>query len=448
VENSRLGCVRTLITMDVWEQIKRRLAETLTEESFNNWFTGTRSVQLEGDRLRVAVPSEIAAEFIQQEYNGLIRRVISELKLPVTHVEFEVLSDGRSDHEAPDGDGQACPPIPSLNPRLTFETFVVGSCNQLAHAAARAIVEAPARVYNPVLVYGGPGTGKTHLLHAIGWELHRRYPTARVVLTSGERFLRDLVRSIRQQRMGSFYQLYRSADVLLVDGIHTVAGKESTQEELLHTLNDLHDRDRQVVLSSDCPPKDIPGLSHRLRLRLESGLMAQIQPPDLETKLAILERKAEQERIALPDKVKIFLASKAYLSVREFEAVLYQLRAVSSVMGTPITIHLAQQVLRDLTPNRERRVTTDSIMRAVAAHFDLQPAQLKARCNAPRIAVPRQIAMYLTRELTGASLPEIARAFGGKHHTTVLHSIRKIERLRQQDQDLNNLIHKLIEALQ
>jgi chromosomal replication initiator protein len=318
----------------------------------------------------------------------------------------------------------------------------------LAHAAARAIVEAPARVYNPVLVYGGPGTGKTHLLHAIGWELHRRYPTARVVLTSGERFLRDLVRSIRQQRMGSFYQLYRSADVLLVDGIHTVAGKESTQEELLHTLNDLHDRDRQVVLSSDCPPKDIPGLSHRLRLRLESGLMAQIQPPDLETKLAILERKAEQERIALPDKVKIFLASKAYLSVREFEAVLYQLRAVSSVTGTPITIHLAQQVLRDLTPNRERRVTTDSIMRAVAAHFDLQPAQLKARCNAPRIAVPRQIAMYLTRELTGASLPEIARAFGGKHHTTVLHSIRKIERLRQQDQDLNNLIHKLIEALQ
>jgi len=434
--------------MDVWEQIKQRLAATLTQESFDNWFANSHLACADGDGLWVSVPSEIAAEYIKQEYAGLIHSVISDLKLPVSRVEFQV---GGPPRQGNDG-LELAEPAPAgdlhLNPRLTFETFVVGACNQLAHAAARAVAESPARAYNPLLVYGGPGMGKTHLLHALAWELRGRYPTMRIVFTSGEGFLRDLVRSIRNQRMPWFHRVYRAADVLLVDGVHVLGGKESTQEELLHTLNDLQDRDRQVVFSSDCAPKEIPGLLQRLRSRLESGLMAQLQPPDLETKLAILDRKAKQQGVTLPDDVRVFIASKTYLSVRELEGVLLQLHAVSSLTGTPVTVHLAQQVLRELAPNRERRPTADSILRTVASHFDLQPGQLKARCNAPRIAFPRQIAMYLVRELTGASLPEIARIFGGKHHTTVLHSIRKIERLRQLDQDLNSLIHKLTEALQ
>jgi len=434
--------------MDVWEQIKQRLAETLTQESFDNWFANSHLACAEGDGLRVSVPSEVAAEYIEQEYAGLIRSVISDLKLPVSRVEFQVSAPCRQENDGSESPELAPAGDLHLNPRLTFETFVVGACNQLAHAAVRAVAESPARSYNPLLVYGGPGMGKTHLLHALAWELRTKYPTMRIVFTSGEGFLRDLVRSIRQQRMPSFHRVYRSADVLLIDGVHVLGGKESTQEELLHTLNELQDRDRQVVISSDCPPKEIPGLLQRLRSRLESGLMAQLQPPDLETKLAILDNKVRHQGVTLPDDVRVFIASKTYLSVRELEGVLLQLQAVSSLTNTSVTIQLARQILRELAPNRERRPTTDSIVRAVASHFDLQPTQLKARCNAPRVAFPRQIAMYLVRELTGASLPEIARVFGGKHHTTVLHSIRKIERLRQLDHDLNSLIHKLTEALQ
>ncbi|MGC8792361.1 MAG: chromosomal replication initiator protein DnaA [Bryobacteraceae bacterium] len=435
--------------MDVWEQIKQHLAANLSKESFDNWFAATKLSARQGDCLWVSVPTDSAAAFIEQEYGSLIAEAIVDLRLPIRHVQFEAEPPlERAAQGNGDAGALARSPVIGLNPRLTFDTFVVGSSNQVAHAAARAVAEAPARAYNPLFVYAGSGLGKTHLLHAVSWEIQQRHPGLRLVFTSGERFMNDLVRSIRQQRMPSFHRTYRSADVLVVDDVHVLGGKEGTQEELFHTFNELYERDRQIILSSDCPPREIPGLVQRLRSRFEWGLMVAIQPPDLETKLAILDKKAHLEGVELPDDVRLLIATRSRASIRELEGALLRLRAYSSVTGAPITMQLAQQALRDLLPDRDRRISIEAIIKTVAGCFQLEPAQLKSRCNAQRIAFPRQVAMYLARELTTASLPEIARAFGGKHHTTVLHSIRKIDRLRDQDQDLNRLLHRLMDDLQ
>ncbi len=258
--------------------------------------------------------------------------------------------------------------------------------------------------------------------------------------------MNEMIQCIRMDRMGAFHENYRTADALLIDDIHILAGKERTQEEFFHTFNELHDRQRQIVLTSDSLPKNTPGLVDRLRSRFEWGLMVDVQPPDLETKMAILDKKSEQEGIRLPDDVRIFIATKTKSSVRELEGALVKLIAYSSVTGSPINIAMAQQLLKPMLPTHERRVTIDSIIRAVAERYCLQPSQLKQKTNAHEISRPRQVAMYLTKELTSASLPEIGRAFGGKHHTTVLHSVRKVEELRQGDPDLNRLIHSLIDS--
>ena len=319
--------------------------------------------------------------------------------------------------------------------------------NQFAHAAATSVVAHPARNYNPLFIYGGVGIGKTHLMHAIGRSLHQNFGTMRIVYTTSERFMNQLIRCIRTDQMPLFHQQYRQADVLLVDDIHILAGKERTQEEFFHTFNELYEREKQIVLSSDSPPKETSGLVERLRSRFEWGLMVDMQPPDLETKMAILDRKAEMEGIDLPEDVRIFIATKTKSNVRELEGALIKLIAYSSLTGSPISINMARQVFRHLTTTSDRRITLDSILRLVAERHNLTPAQLKQKSNQQNIAYPRQIAMYLAKELTPASLPEIGRAFGGKHHTTVLHSIRKIDRKRQHDPDLNNLLHNLIDTL-
>ncbi|MBV9295796.1 MAG: chromosomal replication initiator protein DnaA [Acidobacteriaceae bacterium] len=335
-----------------------------------------------------------------------------------------------------------------LNPRLTFETYVVGSSNQLAHAAAQAVARMPSRSYNPLFVYGGVGIGKTHLMHAIGRTLLDSFAGLNVVYTSSERFMNEMITSIKLDRMSLFHRHYRSADVLLVDDIQVIAGKERTQEEFFHTFNELYDHQKQIVISSDSAPSQLPGLVERLRSRFEWGLMVDVQPPDLETKMAILDKKAESEGVALPQDVRIFIATKTKSNVRELEGALTRLIAVSSISGQPISLPMAHQALKHLNASANRKISVESIVRAVADRFNLQPGQLKMKSNTRQIAYPRQIAMYLVKELTRASLPEIGRYFGGKHHTTVLHSIQKIDALRQRDEDLNNLIHSLMDSLQ
>jgi chromosomal replication initiator protein len=435
--------------MNSWEQIKSRLAQQLTSEAFQNWFSRTSWRASEGSTLRIAVPDDVTRVWLQQEYPGEIWTAIRDLGLPCSQIIYELESAGQD--AAPRNSDQilggiSFAPSISLNPRFTFDTFVVGSCNQFAHAAAKAVASVPSRTYNPLFIYGGAGMGKTHLMHAIGRELNTRYTKIKVVYTSSERFMNEMINCIKLDRMQTFHTYYRSADVLLVDDIQILANKERTQEEFFHTFNELYEHQKQIVISSDSPPKSVTGLVDRLRSRFESGLMVDVQPPDLETKMAILDKKAESEGIKLPEDVRIFIATRTKSNVRELEGSLIKLIAYSSVTGSPITMPMAQQALKHLTIGTERRISMDSIIRAVADKFNLQPSQLKQKTNAQEIAYPRQIAMYLIKELTPASLPEIGRAFGGKHHTTVLHSVHKIEELRHKNQDLNILLHSVSDS--
>jgi chromosomal replication initiator protein len=379
----------------------------------------------------------------------MINGMASGLGLGVDRVEFTSASihptPGLPGSDA-DGLNEIESPI-TLNPHFTFDSFVVGACNQFAHAAAQSVAINPSRSYNPLFIYGGVGMGKTHLMHAIGRALMAR-GRMRIIYTTSERFTNEVVTGIKHERMPQLRARYRNADVLLIDDIQSLGTKERTQEEFFHTFNELHDAQKQIVISSDCPPKDISGLVERLRSRFEWGLMADIQPPDLETKMAILEKKAEVIGIRLPSDVCTYIAQKAKSNVRELEGALVKLSAYSELTATHITIGMAQQVLKDLLQKLERRITIDSIQKAVAERFAIKPAQLKEKSNRKEIVVPRQVAMYLVKELTPASLPEIGRAFGGKHHTTVIHSISKIAAAKAGDPDLNKLINSLIDSFQ
>jgi len=434
--------------MNSWEEIKARLAVRLSSEGFQNWLARTTWSSAAGSTLHVTVPDEATRVWLQQEYSGEIWTAIRELGMPYSQVIYDLESARAA--SLPTVDIGLSPvgfsPTATLNPRFTFETFVVGSCNQFAHAAAKAVATVPSKTYNPLFIYGGAGMGKTHLMHAIGRELSQRYAKIKVVYTSSERFMNEMINCIKLDRMQTFHSYYRSADVLLVDDIQILGNKERTQEEFFHTFNELYEHQKQIVISSDSPPKNVTGLVDRLRSRFEWGLMVDVQPPDLETKMAILDKKAESEGIRLPEDVRIFIATRTKSNVRELEGALVKLIAYSSVTGSPITMAMAQQALKHLTVGSERRISMDSIIRTVADKFNLQPGQLKQKTNAQDIAYPRQIAMYLIKELTPASLPEIGRAFGGKHHTTVLHSIHKIEELRHKNQELNTLLHSISDS--
>jgi chromosomal replication initiator protein len=443
------NCAECDERMNTWDRIKNQISTKISGEAFKNWLSGTVFLTGDDGRLRVGVPDASTRDWIQREYTAEIWSAVLDLNLPVREIQYEVqgsaqLSNGRNGDDK--GDIVFGPSI-TLNPRFTFDSFVVGSCNQFAHAAARAVVTNPSRSYNPLFIYGGVGMGKTHLMHAIGRSLSDQHAKMRIVYTSSERFMNEMITCIKNDRMQLFQRHYRSADALLVDDIQILAGKERTMEEFFHTFNELFEHEKQIVISSDTPPKNTPGLVERLRSRFEWGLMVDVQPPDLETKMAILDKKAEAEGIKLPEEVRIFIATKTKTNVRELEGALVKLMAYSEVTASPITLPMAQQVLKHLTVGQERRITIESIVKAVADKFSLQPSQLKQKTNEQKIAYPRQIAMYLAKELTQASLPEIGRAFSGKHHTTVLHSVQKIEKLRQRDQDLNSLIHTLIDSI-
>ncbi|MEZ5356417.1 MAG: chromosomal replication initiator protein DnaA [Bryobacteraceae bacterium] len=461
--------------MDTWERIKQSLGERLTEATFHNWFAGTTLIGENNGDLLVSVPTPETKHWIETEHARLVFSTCRELGYQYNDILYIVPAASRgSGHSSVqpsrtdatgnghDDTGAAAnglrpaasaesifgPKSEPINPRNNFASFVVGSCNQFAHAAAIAVAEQPARRYNPLFIYGGSGLGKTHLIQAIGRALTDRYAATRVVYTTGERFMNQLIYCIRNDAMPNFHRYYRSADILLVDDVHVFAGKERTQEEFFHTFNELYDHQKQIVLTSDSPPKDTKGLVDRLRTRFEWGLLVDMQAPDLETKLAILDKKAEVEGIHLPDDVRVFLATRIRSNVRELEGALISLMAASEVTQTPITLDMARQAFRNMSVSVERKVTIESIIKRVGEHYQLTPAQMKSKTNQRQIAFPRQVAMAITKELTSSSLPEIGRAFGGKHHTTVLHSVTKIDRQRQTDPDLNRVIQSLIDSIQ
>jgi chromosomal replication initiator protein len=437
--------------MNSWEKILQHMERRVNPHSFTTWFRPTRQEGTENGKLVVRVPSRIFRKRLTETYGELLQAVLAEVGMTDTHLEFlctendpapvaaNPIKQTRLDFDSVDH---------QLNPRYQFDSFVVGASNQFAHAAAQAVAEAPSKAYNPLFLYGGVGMGKTHLMQAVGHLIKKRNPAARLTYISAEKFTNEVINSLRFDRMIGFRDRFRSVDVLLVDDIQFIAGKERTQEEFFHTFNALYDLQRQIVISSDCPPKEISAIEERLRSRFEWGLIADIQPPDLETKIAILQKKAENERVFIPDDVAEYIARAIKSNVRELEGALTRLMAYASLTGVTVSLSTAQQVLRNIIASQEKRVTIDLIQKRVSEHFNLREQDLKVRSNTRAIAFPRQVAMYIVKQLTTASLPEIGRQFGGKHHTTVLHSINKIEELRRSDKDLNRTITRLMDALQ
>ncbi len=479
-----------MIASNIWEEILSRVQAKVNRHSFYTWFKPTAFVADDGMTVTVRVPNALFKDWITKHYSGVIAEALDEVRRTDALVNF--VASGTPEAEAPVpsaphvsdsktsnpqlgtrsfepgsrnaeqgtrtqepgtlGIEDSLPPVmptssAGLNPRYTFDTFIVGSSNQFAHAACRAVAEAPSRSYNPLFIYGGVGLGKTHLMHAIGHYvlLHDR----NLVLTyiSSERFMNEMINAVRYDRLIDFRERYRSVDVLLVDDVQFLAGKEGTQNEFFHTFNALYDSQKQIVLSSDCPPHEIEQLEERLRSRFEWGLIADIQSPDLETKVAILKKKAEAEAVPLPDSVAIYIAGRIKSNIRELEGSLIRLIAYASLTGRELSVDLAQEVLRNVKDHEEKAITIDHIQKFVSDYYQLKLADLKSRNNSKSIAMPRQVAMYLCKKLTHASLPEIGRSFGGKHHSTVIHSIRKVEALRKAEAQFNTLLNSFIESL-
>jgi chromosomal replication initiator protein len=442
---------------NLWHQILDRIETKVNRHCFNTWFKPTSFVGYQGNTVTVAVPNPLFKDWLTKHYSGIITEAIDEVAVPGIAVEF--FADPTADVTAgipgpepePDAgsEGDAEPPRGpgrGLNPRYTFETFVVGPSNQFAEAASRAVAEAPSRSYNPLFIYGGVGLGKTHLMHAVGHYVLKHNPDLKLTYISTERFMNEMINAVRYDRIIDFRERYRTVDVLLVDDIQFLAGKEGTQNEFFHTFNALYDFQKQIVVSSDSPPAEIPQLEERLRSRFEWGLIADIQPPDLETKVAILKKKAEAEAVPLPDNVAIYIASKIKSNIRELEGSLIRLIAYASLTGSEISLALAQDVLKNILDHDEKAVTIEIVQKHVADYYNLKLADLKSRNNSKSVAMPRQVAMYLCKSLTQASLPEIGRSFGGKHHSTVIHSIRKVEQMRKRDRDFNTLMNNLMES--
>jgi chromosomal replication initiator protein len=441
--------------MNLWEQILARVETKVNRHSFYTWFKPTSFVAESGSSVTVRVPNGLFKDWLTKHYSGVISEALLEISREPLSIDFvaEVTSDGTATDLGPDeATTYEAPPSPvgtgpaGLNPRYTFDTFIVGSSNQFAHAAARAVAEAPSRSYNPLFIYGGVGLGKTHLMHAVGHYVLRYDGNLKLTYISSERFMNEMINAVRFDRILDFRERYRSVDVLLVDDIQFLAGKEGTQTEFFHTFNALYDSQKQIVLSSDRPPHDIPALEERLRSRFEWGLIADIQSPDLETKVAILKKKAEAEAVPLPDDVAIYIAGKIKSNIRELEGSLIRLIAYASLTGAEISLPLAQEVLRNILEHEEKAVTIEIIQKFVADYYNLKLVELKSRNNSKSVAMPRQIAMYLCKSLTHASLPEIGRSFGGKHHSTVIHSIRKVDDLRKKDQTFNSLLDSFVQG--
>lgn len=471
---------------DVWSDVLAYVEKRLNKHIFDSWF---RTIKCDGrdenEKVLYLRTGQVTKDWVTLYYTDLLEQAISASKLDDYMIEWRIDATENAEakfSEMPDTDFFQVPeqsfaaaagsdtsvqqksqvfanggttnfldlePVEnSLNPKYTFEKFVVGSSNQFAHAASLAAAETPGKTYNPLFIYGGVGLGKTHLMHAIGHSIKERNRHLRVSYITSEKFMNELINAIRYDKTQSFREKYRSIDVLLMDDVQFMAGKERTQEEFFHTFNTLHNEQKQIVITSDCPPRDIPTLQERLHSRFEWGLIADIEPPDLETKVAILKRKADLDGIHLPDEIAIFIATKIRSNVRELEGSLVRLVAISSLRGVPISKMLAQDALKNIIDSeRPEGLTMERIARIVASHYKLTVEEMKSKNNSRAVAVPRQVAMYLCKRLTSHSYPEIGREFGGKHHTTVMHSYDKIETLVKRDSVFHNTISSLIDSL-
>ena len=456
--------------LNPWLQILAALEKKVIRQSFETWLKPTRYSHVAGRTLYVRVPSP-EFQHIGDKYGDLIQEAIDLQSLDFDDVSFVTAEEDPSiPPQRRDGGfgpvpahAPTAPPLAhtrppeqarfdwstaaQLNPRYTFDAFVIGNGNQFARAAALAVAERPSRAYNPLFIYGGVGMGKTHLMHAIGHEVKRRQPVASICYVSAEKFTNEMITSLRNDRMTSFRDRFRTVDVLLIDDIQFIAQKERTQEEFFHTFNALHESMKQIVIASDRPPKELAEIEDRLRSRFEWGLIADIQPPDLETKVAILQKKAESEQVQLPTDVALFVASNVRTNVRELEGALVRLIAWCQLNRMEITLASTQQCLKQFIDMQVRKITIEAIQRAVSENFGMRVVDLKQKNNSRNVVVPRQIAMYLAKQMTEASLPEIGRQFGNKHHTTVMHSIAKIDEQRRADKDLHRTLNKLQDQL-
>ena len=439
----------------IWDQILARVETKVNRHSFSTWFKPTAFVEDGGRSITVRVPNTLFKDWLTKHYSVVLSEAMAEVRRSESSLVFVAEPAAAAPPPevpvptAADVDDRAVSEqTPAgLNPRYTFDTFIVGPSNQFAHAACRAVAEAPSRSYNPLFIYGGVGLGKTHLMHAVGQFVLQHDRNLKLTYISSERFMNEMINAVRYDRILDFRERYRSVDVLLVDDIQFVSGKEGTQTEFFHTFNALYDAQKQIVLSSDRPPHEIPALEERLRSRFEWGLIADIQSPDLETKMAILKRKAEAEAVPLPDNVAMYIAGRIKSNIRELEGSLIRLIAYASLTGREISLELTQEVLKNVIDQQDdKAVTIDTIQKFVSDYYQLKVTELKSKNNSKSVALPRQIAMYLCKTLTHASLPEIGRSFGGKHHSTVIHSINKVEAMRKKDADFNSLIANFLES--
>src|SRR5690554_1566178 len=434
----------------IWEDVLNLIKVELTEVSFNTWLKSIEPISLTDEEIVLGAPNDFTKGILEGRYFNLIRNAINQISGSNYNIKFII----------PGEEVQPSPPSPKevenedilnkskLNPKYSFSTFVTGKSNEFAHAASVAVAEAPAQAYNPLFIYGGVGLGKTHLMHAIGHYILSQNPNSKVVYVSSEKFTNELINSIREYRNEEFRNKYRNVDVLLIDDIQFIAGKEGTQEEFFHTFNALHEANKQIIISSDRPPKEIPTLEDRLRSRFEWGLIADIQAPDLETRIAILRKKANMENIEIHDDVMQYIATKIKSNIRELEGALIRVVAYSSLTNSEVTVELAEEALKDiLSTNKVVEITIDSIKEIISKRFEIRMDDFNSKKRTRAIAYPRQIAMYLTRELTDLSLPKIGDEFGGRDHTTVIHACEKISTDIQSDYQLRNKIDNIIEEL-
>jgi chromosomal replication initiator protein len=469
-----------VIEADVWLGILHSIKAKLSQESFNTWFQPLAFEGLDKYQrvIHLRAPNPVIKNWVNTNYSSLVDESLTEVSLDGYLIGWSTEENGDSSlaHIPPvnkvpstNNNSPSQNPIgssselsspaaavpqkralhpPALNPRYTYDSFVVGSCNQFAHAASAAVAESPGKTYNPLYIYGGVGLGKTHLMHACGNAIKERNNHLQLCYISSEKFMNELINAIRYDRTQGFRERYRSVDVLLIDDVQFMAGKERTQEEFFHTFNSLYDQQKQIVISSDCPPREIPTLEERLHSRFEWGLIADIEPPDLETKVAILKRKAEAMNVTLPDDVALIIASRVKNNIRELEGSLVRVVAFASLRGVPITKTLVQDAMRNIATEAESdEITIEKIQKAVAASYRIRVDELISKSNTRRLSLPRQVAMYLCKRLTKHSYPEIGRAFGGKHHTTVIHSFGKIESLVTSDSNIQRLINEITESL-
>ncbi len=432
---------------DFWDRILLALDGRVPVSALESWFHPCRLVAITGDHVRVAAPDKSTRDWLTLSHADALQAAAREVLGGHPRVTVEVDRDAPAPPPRFPRDGAAREHVTGLASRYTFETFVVGNSNQFAQAACQAVADLPSKAYNPLFIYGGVGLGKTHLLHAVGHQIASLFPSLRLLYISSERFTNDLINAIRYDRMAEFRAKYRSIDLLLMDDIQFISGKERTQEEFFHTFNDLYEGHKQIVISSDSAPKEIPDIEERLRSRFEWGLIADIQPPDFETRVAILKKKAELERARIPDDVAYLIAGRIKSNIREIEGSLTRIIAYCSLNGTEMTVVVAEKVLSELWGDDDKVISIEHIQRKAAEFFSVKLSDMRAKNRAKGVALPRQIAMYLARQLTHLSLAEVGRAFGGKDHTTVLHAVAKIQALLQDDPKFKKTLDTLTQTI-